>query len=162
MEVMTRELNYLTVQDMMWVNLQVTGEPQNWNFARLEEAVFLQYGYGESAELERQAARFITRFAALRPFSHGNEACALVGAIGFLEINGRGLYLEDSEAASFYRELVSDPSHAKEKLTVKLLEHDIHTHHGTPPVREILGDVLARFDGAIKQLVATAESAPLA
>ncbi len=160
--VMVRELNYLTVQDLMWVNLQVTKEPQNWDFARLEEGVFLQYGYGESSDLVDQAAQFLTKFATLRPFTLGNEACALIGGIAFLEMNGRGLYLEDSEAVAFYEELVADPRHAREKLTVKLTEHDVETHHGTPDVRGILGEVLARYAESVNHLVKTAPAVPLA
>ena len=52
-------LQYLTVQDILWINLQVTKKVQHFNYARLEEATFYQYAYGDSNTLLPQAARFV-------------------------------------------------------------------------------------------------------
>ena len=41
-------LHYLTIQDILWINLQVTKKVQHFNYARLEEGTFYQYGYGRS------------------------------------------------------------------------------------------------------------------
>jgi prophage maintenance system killer protein len=81
-------LHYLTIQDILWINLQITKKVRHFNYARLEEAVFYQYAYGESRTLFPQAARFITGFLKMRPFDAGNEATALVACLAFLDING--------------------------------------------------------------------------
>lgn len=44
-------LHYLTVQDVLWINLQATRKVQHFNYAKLEEATYCQYAYGESNTL---------------------------------------------------------------------------------------------------------------
>ena len=85
---MAASLHYLTIQDVLWINLQVTKKVQHFNYARLEEAVFYQYAYGDSKTLFPQAARFITGFLKMRPFEAGNEATAAVSCLAFLLLNG--------------------------------------------------------------------------
>lgn len=154
-------LSYLTVQDMMWVNLQLTKEPQPWNYATLEEGVFYQYGYGKSADLIAQAASFLTGFAAKRAFKTGNEACAFVGFVAFLEMNDHTLNLSDAEATSWVAEAFSHPEKAAEMLQSKLGNIHTHTHHGTPDARAILGDVLARYPETVAGLVKSGHVAAL-
>ena len=56
-------LNYLTVQDMLFLNLQITKSVQPFDYARLEEAVFYQYAPGQSTDLVAQGARFLVGFS---------------------------------------------------------------------------------------------------
>src|SRR5579862_4945295 len=91
-------LHYLTVQDMLWINLQATKKVQHFNYARLEEATFYQYAYGQSGSLVQQAGRFLTGFLKLHPFEAGNESTGLIGCATFLNINGSDLTVGDGEA----------------------------------------------------------------
>ena len=93
-------LNYLTVQDMLWINLQVTKKVNSYHFMKLEEGTFYQYGYGASTDLMSQAARFVKGFAKNAPFADGNDMTALVGFLAFLRINGYQLDLPVSELKS--------------------------------------------------------------
>lgn len=147
-------LNYMTVPDMMWVNLEIMKSPQPWNYATLEEAVFLQYSYGESADLVGQAAKFIVNFPKKRAFKSGNEAMAFVGLVAFLGINGKDLHLDDATASAWVQGVWDDGTvdGARAKLEVLLEEHELHTHHGTPDVRGTLRAVLARFPETVRIL----------
>ncbi len=158
-----KALNTLTVQDMMWVNMQICKGQQPWNFATLEEATFNQYSYGESKDLVGQAARFLTGFVKLKPFKTGNEATAFVGVIAFLSMNGKDLHLGDQGALAWVQSVWEDGTvdGAKAKLEVLIEEHDLHLHHGVPDVRGILGDVLARFPETVDALAKSAHTAAL-
>ncbi len=46
----SKSLKYLTVQDMLWINLQATKKVQHFRYALLEEATYYQYGYGASRQ----------------------------------------------------------------------------------------------------------------
>src|SRR5437868_2533377 len=81
-------LHYLTVQDILWINLEITKQSLPFDYLRLEEAIFYQYAYGESSMLFPQAARFVRGFVKMHPFEAGNEATAFVGCLAFLKING--------------------------------------------------------------------------
>jgi prophage maintenance system killer protein len=155
--------NTLTVQDMMWVNMQICKGQQPWNFATLEEATFNQYSYGENVDLVGQAARFLTGFVKLLPFKTGNEATAFVGVITFLGMNGKDLHLEDSGALDWVKSVWEDGTvdGAKAKLEVLIEEHDLHLHHGVPDVRGIMGDVLARFPDTLAALTQSGHTAAL-
>ncbi len=100
-------MHYLTVQDILWINLQLTEHPQRFDYASLEEATFYQYAYGESARLVDQAVRFFKGFTAKRPLATGNEATAFVGMATFLEVNGRALTLSDKKAIEWCAQLLS-------------------------------------------------------
>lgn len=154
-------LSYLTVQDMMWVNLQLTKEPQPWNYATLEEGVFCQYGYGTSVDLVGQAASFLTGFANKRAFKSGNEACAFVGMVAFLEMNNHTLNLSDAEASDWVAVAFKEPGSVKEMIEARLGHIHTHTHHGTPDARAILGDVLARYPQTVARLVKSGHVAAL-
>jgi len=94
------QLHYLTVQDILWVHLQVTNKVQPYDFARLEEAVFYQYAYGESAELLPQASRFLSGFIRMHPFEAANEATALISCAAFLRLNGKALTADQGGAGA--------------------------------------------------------------
>lgn len=139
-------LQYLTVQDMLWINLQLTHKVQHFGYARLEEATFYQYAYGESSDLLSQAARFITGFAKLNPFDAGNEATGFVGAVAFLKLNGRELTVSDAEAAAWFKSLSqTDAAPALEQAT-KAGE----AHHLT--IRQAIQSVLDAYRKTLASL----------
>src|SRR5688572_17256500 len=101
-------LHYLTVQDVLWINLQVAKKVRHFNYARLEEATFYQYAYGESVGPEPQALRFLTGFVKMRPFESDNEATAFVACDAFLRINGKMLSLKDADALKWFESIQAD------------------------------------------------------
>src|SRR5579859_856242 len=109
-------LKYLTVQDMLWINLQATKKVQHFNFARLEEATFYQYGYGSSRDLARQAGRFLSGFLKLRPFDAGNEATAFIGCASFLLLNGSRLKVTDEGGAQWVDQVRGGQVSAEETM----------------------------------------------
>lgn len=139
------QLHYLTVQDILWINLQVTGRVNHYQFARLEEATFYQYAYGKSTELLTQAARFARGFPKLAPFQAGNEATALIAVLAFLEMNGRKVSLSDAESFAFAKAL-QDRGREAETLLADIAadRHDDH-HDGVPNVKAIVTDLLNRY-----------------
>jgi prophage maintenance system killer protein len=143
------DLHYLTVQDLIWVNLQVTKKVHHFHYANLEEGTFGQYGYGPSHDLVRQAGRFLSDVARLEPFSAGNEATAFVGALAFLELNGREVTLTDAEGADWFAEALRTPVAAIERVT-----RAAHGEHASLDVRASLGDILARYPTTIDRLAA--------
>jgi len=146
------KLYTLTVPDMLWVNLQVTKDTQQYSFARLEEAVFCQYGYGGSDDVLGQAAQFLTGFRRLRPFTHGNAACAFIGMVVFLEMNGFALDFPESEAVAWATEAWADESAVTAKIAAATHPHDAEIHDDIPSAREIAEQVLAKYREAIQTL----------
>ena len=106
---MARKLRYLTVQDILWINLQATGRVNEFNFAALEEATFGQYAYGSSDDLRSQATRLAKGFVAKSPLAEGNEATALIAVATFLRLNGAYLSVCDDEAAAWLASGASVP-----------------------------------------------------
>ena len=143
-------LHYLTVQDILWINLQLTRKVQHFNYAKLEEAVYYQYAYGESSSLIPQASRFLGGFAKLKPIADGNEATAFVATLTFLEINGKSLDLQGADAMAWYR-LNAGKDGALEASIIELPEHytdrpDVHGIAKAIVLRH--SSALAGFDGA--------------
>lgn len=148
------DLKYLTVQDMLWINLKVCRKVNRYDFARLEEATFYQYGYGKSLDLVGQAGRFVKGFVAKAPFTDGNEATAFVGLVGFLRINGRRLRLDDKEALDWFRRSVVGGEGPSIDLADVVIEDS--THHGPIPadaVNRILREVLAEYPETVSGLL---------
>ena len=141
-------MHYLTVPDLVWLNLQLTGSPQKYNYATLEEGVFYQYAYGSSTDVFAQAERLLTGFTKLAPFASGNRATALAATAGFLAINGQDLHIGDVDAL-FAGGALQASCHA----------HDVHLRHGVPNSRETLRHVLGEYAETLKGLV---ESEPVA
>lgn len=138
-------LTYLTVQDMLWINLEVTGQVNRWDYDRLEEATFYQYGYGRSTDLVGQAERLVRGFARLEPFTDGNLASGLVALATFLGANGVRLNIEPSGAAQWVMGLAGgdDPG-----LAGRVGEHE--SNEGE--LQEIARAEIARYRAAIDEL----------
>lgn len=149
-------LHYLTVQDVLTLNLQITGAPQPFDYARLEEAVFYQYAPGQSDDLVRQAARFLSGFVKMRPFAEGNEACAFAGTVAFLQGNGLRTTAEDSNADAIIPAF-SDRAHAEAWITTNTQPDHVHAEHGVPEWEEIFAEVVERYAVTLASL---SESAP--
>ncbi len=140
-------LNYLTVQDILWINLHVTGSPQEFEYAALEEATYYQYGYGASTNLIPQAARFLTGFLKKAPIAAGNEATAFIGCLAFLKVNGVELELEN--AVEWFRAIESGIHEAEEAISKAA--HESHgDHHLT--IRDGIESVRAKYADAIAKL----------
>jgi len=149
------KLHYLTVQDILWINLQATKKVQHFSYAKLEEATYYQYAYGESNELVGQAARFLAGFLKLRPLEAGNEATGFIGLVTFLHINGLRLTVEDVNAADWVRTSSVSTEAARDALTsVTEAEHD---HHSPirPDIRAAIRGVMERYPITITALSAS-------
>jgi death-on-curing family protein len=145
-------LHYLTVQDILWINLQVTKKVQHFNYAKLEEASFYQYAYGESNTLFPQAARFLSGFAKLHPFESGNEATALVGCLAFLQINGYVSKLSGDELVTWNRRVVSGELSGGAAIEA-IAAQDPEAHHTiVPDVRTAVRKVMERYGEALLTL----------
>lgn len=98
-------LRYLTVQDMIWINTQVTGQVQRFHFDTLEEVTYSQYGYGTSCDLLGQAARLLVGMIRYKPFADGNLRTAFIAVLTFLAINGYQVHLLAEEAGEWLRQV---------------------------------------------------------
>ncbi len=144
---MARDINYLTVQDHLWINFQVTKQKYDFNFATLEEGVYYQYGYGKSTDVLAQAARYATGFAKKSPFSKGSEATGFVGLLAFLQLNGYDVTLTDADGPAFLERLHANPEQALSGIT-QVSHHD---HHAT--VAEVAGGVIESFPATLTKLI---------
>ena len=141
---------YLTVQDHLWINLNVTKKPAEWSFAKLEEATYYQYNYGQSADPIGQAARYAVGFPRKQPFGAGNEATAFVGLVTFLGINGYKFSVAPDAAESWYRDLLLNPNDARSRIQ-DAFDHDEHAHG--LEVEGVGSEVIARYGNVISALV---------
>ncbi|MFI5385718.1 MAG: Fic family protein [Fimbriimonadales bacterium] len=147
-------LHYLTVQDIVWINLQITKKVQHFKYARLEEAVFYQYAYGESNSLFPQAARFVAGFPKMHPFDAGNEATAMVACLAFLQINGHSAK-DASDIGKWFRRVTSkeiEGAAAIEEIAVPNPE----AHHGPADVRGAVIAILGKHAPSIVSLLESA------
>lgn len=149
-------MHYLTVQDILWINYQVTQKVQEFDYAKLEEATFYQYGYGASQNLLSQAARFVEGFLKLAPIHAGNEATGFVGLVAFVRMNGHDLKINDTEAASWLKSIASGQTKAIDAIERLMIEqHD--GHHGlVPNVQQICRGVLESYPQTISTLAPAA------
>lgn len=134
-----KSLHYLTVQDLLFINLQVDKKVNAFDYARLEDASYFQYGYGQSTNILDQAARFYRGFSEKAPFTAGNEGTALVGVLAFLAINGYTLKGKESDAPARLAEL------AREHVSYEDLDH-----HGEPDIKGAITEVMAKYERALK------------
>ncbi len=147
-------MQYLTVQDIIWINLQLTDRPQRFDYALLEEATYFQYGYGESSQLFEQAARFFRGFSKNRPFTTGNEATAFVGLATFLQMNGAELDLSDKKAADWCESLLTseDPAQMLQGSAKNHADDHQNIDH-LPEVAPTAREVMAKYPNSIKTLL---------
>ncbi len=128
MSPVTPTMQYLTVQDMLWINLHLTKETNPFSFDMLEEATFCQYGYGGSQDVLGQAAKFLKGFIAKAPFAgKSDDTTAFIGAVAFLAMNGYDLDVPVGESKSWIERVKSgqvDVSLAISQLAKPSAGHD--------------------------------------
>lgn len=146
-------MHYLTVQDMLWINLQVSKRVFHYNFATLEESTFYQYAYGSSRSLNAQASRFLTGFTKLAPFESHNEATAFVGFVSFLRLNDSDLIVADTDGMSWFRQVIANPHEIES--AIGHLHADADGHHvaaHNTQTRPIILKVLSDYAGTVSAL----------
>jgi len=142
-------VRYLTVQDVLWIHLQITGRRSRFRYAALEEATFQQYGYGRSLDIPAQAQRVLRAFIEHRPFDEGNAATGLVTALAFLAINGYDVGLDDQGL----KRVVSsaDGASGVPDLGPHIVQAD-ESHHLDAETRTVVESILERYAETVSQL----------
>lgn len=140
-----KKMHYLTVQDVIWINLQITKRSQSFNYARLEEATFCQYGYGQSSSVVSQAGRLLASFAQKKPFASGNEATAFVACMAFLKMNGCDVQLSDDTAVGWVDRASRDSSFAAQAIAEVSSGEDTHAEGHEPDVRDVVHEILEEY-----------------
>ena len=148
-------LHYLTVQDILWINLQVTKKVETFNYARLEEATFYQYAYGESHSLFPQAARFVSGFVKMAPFERGNEATALLAVLAFMGINGYRAKSSPGEITQWFARVSGSKPGTDAIAEIAIPDEDAH-HGQNPDVRLVVNNLLANYATSIETLGSSA------
>ena len=138
-------MHYLTVQDVLWIHLQIAKKPGKFSFANLEEATSYQYAYGKSHNVLAQAARFFGGFATKAPFDSANRAVAFASGVVFLELNG--YHFDPKE-----KDLVAWLDKASAVATIEgSTTKSEHSHAATS--RVVAQNVLDRYASTIKKLI---------
>ncbi len=133
-------LHYLTIQDVLWINLQITKKVEQFDYARLEEAVFYQYAYGDSTTLLPQAGRFVEGFLKMQPFSAGNESTAFLSCAAFLEINGCSVQVNQPQQ---WVQRVASGELSGLQAVENVFEPAGEAHHGlVPDIRAAIKNLL--------------------
>lgn len=155
-------LRTLTVQDILWINLQITRRVNHYSNPRLEEATYYQFGYGDSRGIDAQASRLLAGFVRMKPFDAGNEATALAATLVFLELNGKTLNLDDDALAGRARAGLANLEAARSLICDAIAERHDHGHDagyghgggsgGSSAVRETVTNVLQRYPKSIGAL----------
>ncbi len=149
-------MHYLTVPDLLWINLQLTGSPQAYDYATLEEATFYQYSRGDSSEILTQAARFLTGFNRLAPFADGNVPTGFIGCLAYLEANGHTLDLDDSSAGGWLQGALVSQAAATQAVRDKMRDYSGHSRFGVPDTHEIVDGLLLRYEQTLDSLKSVA------
>jgi prophage maintenance system killer protein len=144
-------IHYLTVQDVLWVNHQVTKRVNEFKFAQLEEAVNYQYGYGSSEDIVEQAGVFLEGFIRLRPFTEGNRATAFVSALSFLAINEYDITLSPDDALNWAMSVAQKKSGGVEAM-VAVAAPSARPLSIRPHVRTKVHEVMEVYADAIAEL----------
>jgi len=134
---------YLTVQDLIWINTEVTGAPQPYNYDRLEEATYYQYSYRQSMDVPLQAARFLWGYLTYCPFAKGNLSTALIAVLTFLEINGYELHLPAEQAMDWLQSVVQRRKHPLSAIRQIIARSSRGVN--TQPVREVSHHLIERY-----------------
>ena len=142
-------MHYLTVQDVIWIHLQITKNQEAFSFANLEEATSYQYAYGKSHDVLAQAARFVPGFVAKSPFATGNRAVAFASGIVFLELNGLHFNPNAKDLVDWFGQ-ASNPTTSRASIE-SAIEKNPGIHHAT--ARTVAEAVIAQYEATIKKLL---------
>lgn len=143
------QVQTLTVPDAIWLNQRITGRRNGYHYARLEEAVFLQYSRGQASDVVRQASRVLAEFAGHRPLSRANLATGVALALAFLLVNGFTVAIGESELLEAIPGFQSDRLAAETWLRGQVRPGD---GHEASTVAEAMESVAARFSGVLAAL----------
>lgn len=143
-------LHTLTLQDVLWIHFQIARKVVPYDFAKLEEATFYQFAYGDSTGLVAQAGRFAKGFHAMAPFASDNEATGFVALVAYLSLNGWRPKFDAAGASAAYAHLVREGS--SEAIEAHF-EPDPDSG-GHAEVRDLVYKALARYGGALHALAA--------
>jgi prophage maintenance system killer protein len=148
----------LTVQDLLWINLRVTGTEPQWDFMKLEEGTFYQFSYGSSDSVVARAARFLAGLSKIAPFANGNRATAFVACLAFLAVNGLAADLPPEDASKWVGRAQGDAALAAIEGLVSQSDHGEYAH---PSVEEAVEHILGRFGPILSELEQTGTSQKL-
>lgn len=143
-------VRYLTTQDLLWINLQVTRKVLEFQWTELEEAANAQYALGTSGNVVAQAERLLKAMVRKSPFQYGNEATALIGAAAFLRINDLQLNLADSDAQAWLGGVLSGAETFAGRVTADF--HDEIEHVDERAVQEVIVHTLHRFPASAAEM----------
>jgi death-on-curing family protein len=143
--------HYLTVQDVLWINHEVTKQVNTFKYAQLEEATNYQYGYGKSVDILGQAATFLAGFLKLRPFAAGNRGTAFVSAMTFLRINGFEITLDPEVVVDWVMDIADKKTDPKEAVRAIAIEA-ARPVEIKPVIRTDVHEIIARYADGIEAL----------
>ncbi len=144
-------VHYLTVQDILWINQEVTNEAQPFKYAQLEEGTNFQYGYGKSENVLAQAGQFIQGFIRLRPFKAGNRATAFIAVLAFLKINGYDITLPPSDATQWVMN-VADKKQAGNDAIAQVAQRSEKPIEISPTVRTVVKELTEEYADTVEAL----------
>ena len=142
-------MQYLTIQDVLWINLQVTKRVNKFDYATLEDATFSQYAVGGAEGIALQAARFLSTFLRMRPITAGSEATALIATLGFLSAYGMDVTLKDESGTTWFSRVMANPAGAADFIHEIVTE--VHGGHGLE-LHTALEETLAAFPKTLESL----------
>ncbi|MBX3096511.1 MAG: hypothetical protein KF812_06585 [Fimbriimonadaceae bacterium] len=154
------ELRYLTVPDLLWLNLELTGNPQTYRFDKLEEVCAYQYGRGTFDPIH-QAARLALGWKRQRPFQTGNDACGFVSVHAFLMANDLPVEMDDVSGAAWWSSLPTDSVTLASELRAMSRQGHIHDYHNVVDYREILGGIIRQYAESLAALNAAEQPAAM-
>ena len=142
-------MHYLTVQDVLWIHLQIAKKLGKFSFASLEEATNYQYAYGKSHDVLSQASKFFIGFIAKSPFDSANRAVAFATGVVFLELNGYHFNPKEKDLVGWLeRASNSATSKATIEGSTTLLEHAHHIES-----RALANLVIEKYGSTIQKLL---------
>ncbi len=144
-------IHYLTVQDIIWINTEVTKETNEFKYAQLEEAAFYQYGYGKSENVLAQAAHFLQGFLKLRPFASGNRATAFISALTFLKINSYEINLNPDIADEWVIQIALKTKNAEDAIT-EIAEKTNKPYELKPRIRTEVKTLINTYQQTLEKL----------
>ncbi len=144
------EWRYLTLQDLIWINSEVTRSPQPYSYDRLEEATYYQYSYRDSRDVPLQTARFLWGYLKYRPFKEGNLQTALIAVLAFLEINGYEVHLPVEQASEWIRAVAERRRHPLD--AIRQIAKPKKPSALPTPLRELVHHLIEHYEPALEEL----------
>ena len=142
-------MHYLTVQDVLWIHLQIAKKPGKFSFAKLEEATSYQYAYGKSHDVLSQAARFFSGFVAQSPFDSANKAVAFASGVVFLELNRLEFSPKEKDLVAWLDQATNPATNHAAVEGSTTPAHDAHHSES----RVVAKAVLEKYQATIKKLL---------